>query len=172
MDSEKRERFLGAVLDQAAVRGWRAFSVSAAARDAGVPGEEVFAAFPDKDCILTALSQRLSDAVEEAVSPQDLEGLSEKDRILEVLLARFEAANRYRDGYTAALKSMSLRGGKALLQALHQTLNYADIREPHLRLKAGCAYLRALRVWQNDKTPMLSETMAKLDKILASRSDG
>lgn len=164
---------IGAAFDLSARLGWSRVSVAAAAREAGLPLDEARSRFPFRSSILLALG-RMADRA--ALSAAEEDG-SERERLFEILMRRFDTFQPYRAGVLAALRALPSHPGEALLLALATRtsmgwmLEGAGISTAGLMGEARIAGLSAVwayawRTWQNDGTEDLSRTMAALDRAL------
>ncbi|MGB1007895.1 MAG: hypothetical protein ACPGVX_12005, partial [Thalassobaculaceae bacterium] len=104
--------------------------------------------------------------------------LTPRDRLFDLLMARFDAMAPHRAGIVAILRALptmpltTIAGGPSLFTAMRATLALAEIGHDGLsgmlRTKGLAAvYLNALRAWLDDDSADLSATMKALDQGLA-----
>lgn len=166
---------LDTALAMIAAGGWRGFSLVELARELGVPVGEVYARFPCRSAVLGALGKRL-DARMLELSAADLDDMSTRERLFELIMRRIDAMKPYKD----ALQRLSresrgdLEAAGAglcnLSRAVIEIVDAAGIRGPAgllARKGVGLLYLRVLRVWMRDDDPEQARTLAELDKGLA-----
>ncbi|MCS6781037.1 MAG: hypothetical protein NZ555_15200, partial [Geminicoccaceae bacterium] len=159
-----------------AERGWRGYSPVALARRTGRSLVEIYALFPDRRALVTALGHRL-DAAMLDLPLAELEGMSVRERLFELLMRRFEAMRPFRDGLRAAGRAVCC--DPVLLCGTIANLDRAadwllEVAEAELRGPAGrigrralqLAYVRSFKVWLDDDTADLARTMAELDRRL------
>lgn len=157
-------------------RGWRQLSFTEVARRAGMSLAEVYAAFPDRAGLVRALGRRL-DSEMLAVDPQDLEGLSPRERVFEMIMRRLDAMAPFREGLRALQRQAAgdlelLSLGFCNVKRLSRWLvDAAESESPLARTRlaaraVGGIYLRVFNVWLNDDTPDLARTLAELDRRL------
>lgn len=155
-----------------AERGWRRFSFAELARRAAVPLAQVYAELPDRAGVLRALGRRL-DAEMMAVTTADLEGMSPRERVFELIMRRLDAMGRYKPG----LRVIANEGAGDLGLAASGLMNLsrlvdrlADAAEdgdgPGAKLALGAIYVRVFNVWLKDDDPELARTLAELDRRL------
>jgi AcrR family transcriptional regulator len=159
-----------------AERGWRGFSFTELARRAELPLASVYAELPNRGALLRRLGKRL-DAYMLDVGAADLEGLSPRERIFELMMRRFDAMAPFKEGLRAL--SRQAPGDPALMAAGFCNLARLSARlldaaeagqgptRAMLARKALCAvYARVFGVWLDDTTPDLARTLAELDRRL------
>lgn len=146
------------------------------ARRAGVPLREVYARFPDESHLIAALSQRIDERMLDA-DPRELETLPPRDRVFELMMARLEALQPYREALRR-LGREARRDPLLMLTAacrLDRSLTWLQVaaelpsrglRARLMRRILGLVYLRAMRVWFEDDGLDLAKTMAGLDRDL------
>lgn len=158
-----------------AERGWRRFGRGELARRAGVPLKRVYQEFPTRAAVLGALGRRLDEAMLE-VEPADLEGMSPRERVFELVMRRLDAMAPFKAG----LRALGEAGADGDLLAagcrnLGRTTGWLlEAAEPRLgalrRAAAGPAlamvYTGTVEVWLGDDTPDQAATLAELDRRL------
>ncbi|MCD8498005.1 MAG: TetR family transcriptional regulator [Alphaproteobacteria bacterium] len=163
-------------LKQAAEIGWAHVSLKDIADGANISLAEMHDHFEDKFDILAGIERMIDKQVLanlSGFSPED----SERDRLFDILMDRFEVLNEHRAGLTSILQSMTLDPKQAVIALPHLCrsmcwmLESAGISTYGVKgaLKvAGLAgiYAKTLRVWVKDDSPDLAKVMAALDKDL------
>jgi len=164
-----------------AEQGWAGLSMRDLADRAKLSLVELYRELPGRGAILSALSRRVDEAMLGG-DESDLEGLRPRDRVLELLLRRFDALAPFRAG----LKRLAAEGrydpGVVLLTAcrLDRSMAWlqdaARLRRHGLRARLArralsAVYLQVVRVWLTDDTEDMAKTMAELDKQLR-RAEG
>lgn len=170
------DRLIEAALAISGERGWQALSLVDVARRAEVSLAECYRAFPDKAAVL----HRLLAATDQAVlrdGPADDPEETARDRLFEVFMRRFDALQGRRAAIVTILRELPFDPltAASLLPRLArsivwmaETAGVPMTGVPGLiRVKVlGAVYLYALRVWVNDETADMAQTMAALDKAL------
>ncbi|WP_316860296.1 hypothetical protein [uncultured Cohaesibacter sp.] len=156
--------------------GWREVSCSAIAEKAGVDMKLAFVEYQDRYAYVTELVRRIDRAMIDAYD-REMGEEAARDRLFDVIMARFE----------------TMQGYRALILALHKSTRRDPLLSLHLlslsRLTgewfldisqispAGLsgfarskgvllAYARAFATWMDDDSEDLAKTMAMLDKTL------
>lgn len=155
-----------------AERGWRGFTFAELARRAAVPLAQVYAELPDRAGVLRAVGQRL-DAEMMALTTADLEGMSPRERVFELIMRRLDAMGRYKPGLRVIAKEGAGDLGLAatgLMNLGRLVDRLADAAEdgngPGAKLALGAIYVRVFNVWLKDDDPELARTLAELDRRL------
>lgn len=173
---EEREAVFRAAMALAAEGRWRDRKLSdiAAAAGTGDLGGE----FRGKTGVLEALAEavdaRVAERADDAFRDPDIPA---RERLLELLLLRFEAMAPYRAGVAALLRglprdpALAARGLPALRRSMRATLEAAGLggRGPCAALRAAglaAVFLDAARVWSGDDSPDLAATARRLDDML------
>ena len=174
-------RAIEAALALATEQGWEKTSYADIAAKAGLKIAELYPIFSSKTAILAAFSRRIDEKVLAGTDPEDAEEPAH-DRLLDVLLRRFEALRPQREAIAAIVKDLPRDPVTAACLARQATtsmrwmLRAAGLDDHGLkgmvrvRALAGI-YALSLRVWLNDDSPDLGKTTASLDKNL-SRLEG
>jgi AcrR family transcriptional regulator len=160
----------------AAERGWRHLSFTELARRADVPLSRVYAELSDRAALLRAVSRRLDTAMLD-IATSELEGLSPRERVFELIMRRFDAMAPYKEGLRALAREAAgdpglLAAGLCNLDRLARWL--LDAAETGDRPAASAVarqilaaiYARVFRVWLDDDTPDMARTLAELDRRL------
>lgn len=170
------DRVVDAAMALAADRRWRDVALADIAAEAKISLAELYRMFPSKYAILAALIDRI-DAAVLAGQPEDVSEEPVRERLLDVLMRRFEALSPYkravasivRDG--AGRPAAVLCGTPRLLRSMAWSLESAGVssagRAGRLRARGLAAiYVPALFVWLRDDSPDMGRTMAHLDRSL------
>lgn len=155
---------------------WRDLSLAEIAAAAKLPLAEVYAVYPSKQAILSAVFRRVDAAVIAAEDPAGREEPA-RDRLFDVLMRRFDALSPYREAVATIIRAQArdplaavcglARLGRSMACMLEAAgLSTSGLRGA-LRIEAlGAAYLATLRVWLRDESPDMAPTMAALDRHL------
>ncbi len=156
--------------------GWRRLSLAELARRAGVPMAQVYAELPDRAALLCRLGRRL-DARMLDLPSTELDGMTPRERVFELVMRRLDAMAPYKLGLRAladearrdpALLAVALcnlhRLGRWLLDATGST--DGRLVDAVARRVLAVIYVRAFNVWLRDDTPDLARTLAELDRRL------
>ena len=172
-DAEFDRALIAAAFEQMAQRGWARLSIGEAARSAGLPLDRARLRFPGRGALLLKFG-RLADqaALAEAV----FEG-SARDRLFGMLMRRIDVLQTHRGGVLALLAAVPgdpllavvLAGTN--LRSMAWMLQAAGVATagPAGTLRAQALvgiWLWTLRIWRNDASPDLAQTMATLDYAL------
>ena len=162
--------------DLLAERGWEGLSSAEIARRADTSLAAVYAELPDRAALLRALGRRL-DAAMLGLAPAELEGMSVRERLFELIMRRLDAMADYKPG----LRMLARRVGcePPLLAAAccnldrlsRRLLDAAGAKQGRVlallaRRVIGAVYLSTFRVWLDDDTPDMARTLAELDRRL------
>ena len=172
-DKQLDHALIAAVFSQAALRGWADVNIAEAARDAGLPLDQVRARFPGRGAVLLRFGVMADQAALAAGSSEP----SPRERLFDMVMSRFDALQQHRAGILQLLRavrtdpatSMLLYG--ATLRSMKWLLDAASI--PSTGIVGGlrvhgllALWLYALRAWEADESPDLSATMAAVDRGL------
>jgi AcrR family transcriptional regulator len=147
------------------------------AEEANISLEEFYDHFDEKSDVLIAYGRRIDRAVLAAFAELDYESKA-RDRLFDILMERFDLANRDRDAVLSILHSFKLDPKQALIscpslsQSMTRMLEAAGLDTAGFRGAARVAgltglFMCVLRVWMKDESEDMSETMAALDKGLS-----
>jgi AcrR family transcriptional regulator len=171
-----REKIIDALMGLASERPWDMISLSDVADRAGVSLAQFRDAFPSKGAILGAFSRRIDKIVMDATS-DDLAQESDKDRLFDVLMRRFDAMAPYKKALLG-VNDWAMRDPAALpnlnqlaLNSLRFMVEAAGLNSEGplgaLKLQGlALAWTQVFHVWLADDTADLATTMAALDKEL------
>ncbi|MDX2223286.1 MAG: TetR family transcriptional regulator [Rhodospirillaceae bacterium] len=174
--ADPRARIVAAALREAAAVGWRGVTMEAVARRADMALGDVIAAAPTKAHLVAHIAAQVDAQMLARVGFPDAT-VSVRDRLFDVLMKRFDALQKHRDGFLALLTGLSRDPPAAamalarLSRSMAAVLAAAGVSSDGL---IGCArvhalkavHLSALRAWRTDDSADMSKTMAALDKAL------
>ncbi|MCG8505273.1 MAG: hypothetical protein MI755_11750 [Sphingomonadales bacterium] len=155
---------------------WRQTTVAGIIKAAGVGLADYYREFDGKASLARALSRQVTAealANLDTFDPDD----PPRDRLFEVLMARFDALNPIKETVRAIVRAspsdpmlaaeMACATGHAMAQALDAAkLPSGGLLGPARVQALGLAYLSTVRVWLADDTPDMAKTMAHLDRQL------
>lgn len=167
-----------AALELAASKSWDDVSMYAIARQADVDNDDLTALFEDKEDILAAYAAQVDKRVDAAFQGEDTAQDSERDRLFDVLMERFDILNENREAVTSILNTITLDPKQGidslphLCKSMRRMANTAGITLCGLRgaikiTALTILYLKLLRDWVKDDSPDMAATMAGLDKALS-----
>lgn len=172
--SSIKQKAVAAMLNLAASKPFADVTMADIAQEAGISPADLHAEIPCRHDLLNAWSLQL-DAM--MVREIDLDNQEDKprDRLFELLMARFDALNEQRAGAQSILRSLRSTPALALAslpliaRSMQWTLEIAGLSKESPQgalILAGLTalYLKTLHVWLDDDTADLSRTMAELDK--------
>ncbi|WP_191059806.1 TetR/AcrR family transcriptional regulator [Geminicoccus harenae] len=171
---------LDTALGMIAASGWRSFSLVELARELNVPLGEVYRQFPSRVAVLDRLGRRLDQRMLE-LAAADLDDMSVRERLFELIMRRFDAMKPYRDVLVRLAREsrgdLAVAGASLgnMTRAVAKIIDAAGIRGPGLLLAhngVGLLYLRLVRIWLQDDDPEQARLLAELDKGLARLEEG
>lgn len=167
---------LGQAFALLAERGWERFSFAELARRAGVSLDQVYAELPGRPALLRALGRRL-DREMLRLDLAELDGMTPRERMFELIMRRLDAMMPYKDGLRVLARSARRepilvlaaccnldRLGRRLLDAA--TSDQPPAFGRLARRATQAVYLCTLRVWLDDDSPDMARTLAELDRRL------
>ncbi|PZP55423.1 MAG: TetR family transcriptional regulator [Micavibrio aeruginosavorus] len=171
-----KDGIIDAALKLAAVQGWSFITVRDISHEAGLDLAGFYEVFDCKDDIVTAYGRRLDQKVLQNFSDIHPE-TPVRDLIFDVIMERFDLANRDREGLKSILNSMKLDPKQFFLAlpqlsaSMTRMLEAAGIDAYGPKGAIRVAGLTAsvawvTRTWLEDESQDLSKTMAALDKAL------
>jgi ubiquinone biosynthesis protein COQ9 len=175
MPDDPLDTIAAAALDIAGQGGWAAVTLPAVAGAAGLTLEALHAAVPGgRNALVGAVVQRVDRAMLARCGAPDM-GLTPRERLFEVMMARAEAMEESRAGLMALIDGCAREPGAALAAAcaLKRSAGWMlaaagiEARGPFVRAGALGVWLRAVAAWRGDTGPDLPRTMAALDQALA-----
>lgn len=174
MAEDFEDKIISAAMRLFADEPYNRVSLLEIAVEAGEPLEKVAHAYPHKAGVIAAAIRRIDSRSVEGVTADPVEG--PRDRLFEILMNRFEAAQPYRDGFRNLFRSARdpmlamgslCRFGFSMATTLEAAGLSATGPLGFARIKAlSAAYLYVLRAWFEDDSADLSKTMAALDRAL------
>ncbi len=171
-----KERAVAGALDLASRMGWDMITMTDIADKAHVSLAELSELFDDKTDVLVAYGRQIDKKVLESFAGPD-PSMSERDRLFDILMERFDVLEGNREAVVSILKSFTLDPKQAVISLPHLGRSMAWMLEAAgidtngikgaIRV-AGLTvvYLNATRHWMKDESADLAKTMAALDKSL------
>lgn len=172
-DSAFDQALVTAVFEQASLVGWADVNLVEAAREAGLPLPRVRARFPQKAAVLL----RFGVMVDEAALAQGSSEPLPRERLFDMIMARFDTLQQQRDGVLSLMATLRTDPATAALlygttlRSMRWLLDASGIPVSGLlgalRVRGLLAlWLYALRAWEKDESADLSATMAAVDRGL------
>lgn len=175
--SEKplKDRMIDAALALSSEEGWAEISFDQIIAAAGADVDEAREYFDDKSDVLTAYGRRLDRTVMDDVSFDD--DMSEREKIFDLLMARFDALNENRgavisilEGFRSDPKQMII-SLPHLARSMERTLELANVESDGASGAIKVTglmgvYLYVVRTWKEDDSADMAKTMAALDQAL------
>ena len=174
----KKQTILHSALKLAGEYGWSNVHFEQIAKESKIQTKELTSIFTDKDSIFFAIFQEINDELSSADLQFDLEQDTEKDRLFEVIMYRFDLLNQNREAFISMLSPFTSDLEKAwkcksdFCHSMRSTLEKADItpnsmmKEDALIVAISTVYLLTMKTWLEDKSEDMAKTMANLDKYL------
>lgn len=174
MDTNEFDKaVISAVFEQAALVGWRDTNLVEAARFAGLDLARLRARFASKTVMLLRFGIVADQAVLAGAPTQG----TPRERLFDVLMARFDQLQAHRGGVLALMEALKTDPGTALmlygatLGSMRWMLDAAGI--PSMGIVGGlrvhgllAMWTYALRAWERDGGADLPATMAAVDRAL------
>lgn len=168
---------LDAAVQMIQQQGWKSFSLNNLAQQMGLPLGDIYALFPTKYLLLSALSHRIDQETLQRLTPDLDATTSDPDRLLDVLMARFEAAAPYKGAIQKLWEETwqdPLSYTTLIPLGFHSMvllLDAAQVQKPGIRGMAqakvfGVLYLALVRHWltlEGDNPPAF---MHHLDEMI------
>ena len=174
--ANKRKRITAALLEQTAAESWRTVTLTTISEATKLTLSEVCELFPTKQAILYAFLDDIDQQVQEGPASGNQDE-PPRDRLFDVLMHRFDLLQPHKDAIVNILKDMPKdpltglcgvpRFGKSMA-AMLETAQLSSTGFSGILKTKGLAlvYLNSVRVWLQDDTPDMSNTMVALDKSL------
>lgn len=171
-----RNRIIDALMALAAERDWERIGLEAVAERARIPLGQLRQAYDGRLDIIADLARRTDEAVLAQLDPEMGEE-APRERLFDVLFARFEALAPYREGLRGLADGarrdpfLALALNRTVVTSMAWMLTAAGIsatgRVGGLRAQGlALVWARVMRVWFDDDDPGLARTMAALDRRL------
>jgi AcrR family transcriptional regulator len=171
-----KERAVNAALDLASRMGWDMITMADIADKAHATLAELADVFDDKTDVLVAYGRQIDKKVLTLCANPD-PSMSERDRLFDILMERFDVLNGNRAAVVSILKSFAFDPKQAVISLPHLgrsmawMLEAAGIDTSGIKGAVRVAgltivYLNATRHWMTDDSADLSKTMAALDRSL------
>ena len=168
-----------AVGENAVFDGWTAKAVEAAAARHGVDPAQARLAFGDKPIdLVEAYVGAVDAAMAEAFPPEKIAAMKIRDRITELVWARFTIMEPAREAVRSALAILAMpqnapRGAKLGWRTADRIWRLAgdtatDFNHYTKRITLGAVYSSTLLAWLDDKSEGLTESRAFLDRRIAN----
>ena len=175
MESIKKNILESAII-LAAESDWNTITLEMIAKRADVSVFKVYECFPTKATFLCEIMTQTNQTIITDYVSCDLEE-PEMDRLLEILMGRFEVLTPRKSAISSMLRSVGMDPVTLLLtfpefiRSISLMLQIAGFNisgfKGLIRVKVtGFIYLSAMRVWLNDNSQDLTQTMAHLDKSI------
>jgi len=174
-DSSKR-KICETALSLAAKKGWRPLTLDQIAETAKIPPAQIHKMYASKNDLLPEIVSWIDGCAAMAaatVNPSD----PPRDRLFEILMARFDILQKHRGGVLAILKDG--RRDPAFLRHMmpaHIKIMRQIVASAHLAPSEGggtlvtcgllAVYYRTVWEWEKDLSSDMTKTMATLDKSL------
>jgi len=174
--AEREPDLLDAVMAEIARTGLRDLDRVAVARRAGTSVAAVYDAFPTRASITAGLGRRLDHAMLD-FSPEELDPLSPRERMFELIMRRLDAALPWRPGLRRMVREMqgeprfvlqSLCNLDRMAEWLLEVAGLPVAGPRRLLLEAALlrVYVRTFETWLRDESEDLARTLATLDRGL------
>lgn len=171
-----KEKAFEACLHTIENEGWKAFSFAKASQASSIPLNVFYAHFVSPVDVMIYLFRKIDDEVLKNLSLSE-EPLSPKDRLFDILMARLDAAQRYkpvlkifyREWIFAPEETPSFlcQGFSSMAWMLEAAGLDSRGLKGFLRIQGLMTlYLLMLRTWLEDESPDMGKTMVFLDKGL------
>ena len=170
-----KDKVVAAMLALATKQPWNQLSFEDITAEANVDHREALEYFDDKNDVLAAYGRLVDRKVFENAAAATDEPC--RDKLFDLLMERFDVLNEDREAILSILQGFRGDPKEAVLSFPHlgrsmsRTLEAAGIETKGI---SGCVkvtgligiYLYAVRVWKEDESADMAQTMAALDKAL------
>ena len=172
------ERVIDATLELIVVHGWTRLTLAQISRTTGLSLEDLYREFPTKAAILSAFVRRIDTAMASAVDTDSEPEATARDRLFEVIMARFDALSPHKEAVRTLARDLrcdpitALGVAPSLRRSIQWMLECADLTSGGLRGLAhtnglAAIYTRVFGTWLRDDSEDMAKTMASLDGQLA-----
>ena len=174
-----RDRLSLAVGENAVFDGWTVKAVEAAAAGAGIDPAQARLAFGDKPIdLIQAYVGAVDAAMAEAFPPERIAAMKIRDRITELVWARFTIMAPAREAVRSALAILALpqnaaRAAKLGWRTADRIWRMAgdtatDFNHYTKRMTLGAVYSSTLLAWLDDQSEDMADSRAFLDRRIAN----
>ena len=179
MSTAKSQNSLDLIIDTAMkaaeTQGWASLTLYDIAHQSGVPLEQLYEIVRSKQDILSQFSKRVDRAVLREFERDEVDSV--RDRLFELILARFDEMEPFREGLKSIANASMTDGTAAfcgyqrLSRSMKWTLDAAGVSTSGIsgalkvKFLVG-VYLKAVRVWFNDESEDFAKTMKVVDHSL------
>lgn len=171
------DRLLDAALAEAEEVGWRNLRLDKVAHRADLALGDVLLLTPTKRRLLSRFLDRIDRMTFSSITAPDARD-KVRDRLFDIVMRRFDALNRHREGAKAMISgliydpAMAVCLGLRFRRSAATMLAAAGVRADgvigHLRVHGlAVVFLAALKAWMRDDSADMAKTMAVLDRALA-----
>ena len=173
-----KNKVIQSALALAEMHNWADVTFHQIVRHCDCNEADIRAIFDDNDAIISAYGREVDLRVEEAFANLSQSGESEKDRLFDVLMERFDILNENREAVISIVNAVTLDPRQSILsppsvfKSMTRMVGIANIKSEGVRetLKITALtalYIKILRDWVNDDSTDMAPTMASLDKALS-----
>ena len=158
--------------------GWSDFTLAALARNQEIEELELEKLFSDKVGLLQAFSEFIDEQILANLDPDILDpGISIRERLLEIMLVRFDVLAPYKDGVCELLKvtgkdpKMFVVAAKAIRISMRSSLEAVGVStrgvRGNIKIKGLAAvFLLGMRTWSKEERNDITATTRILDDRL------
>lgn len=174
---DPRDTLIAAAMELAAERSWHSVTLIDISQKAGLSLADIYPLFKNKSDILRAFVRKMDMQVLADLDSADFDQ-PRHDRLMDVIMARFDALAPYRPALKSILRDFGdvgladgARAAKTGFASMRWMLEAAGFEtggiQGSLRVAGmGAIYARSFRQWLDDESPDYGPTMALLDKSL------
>ena len=158
--------------------GWSGFTLAALARNQEIEELELEKLFSDEISLLQAFSEFIDEQTLANLDPDILDpGISIRERLLEIMLVRFDVLAPYKDGVCELLKvtgkdpKMFVVAAKAIRISMRSSLEAVGVStggvKGNIKIKGLAAvFLFGMRTWSKEERSDITATTRILDDRL------
>ena len=176
-NKELKDKLISIAIKELLANRWHALDMKRLSQLSKFPLEEVLIAFGTKDNLIDYWSDNINSEMVENLSILELKQVSKKERVLELMLCRFDAIKTKAKEINALINlskksvSESSNNFNRVIKGMRLILNYADISTKGvngiIKIKAlTIIWLVTLREWNKGELTNEESIMAALDKRL------
>lgn len=172
-----KDSVIDAALNLAVEEGWASVSFDQIILASQADKSEVLEYFDDKGDILIAYGRRVDAKLFKEVPSIISDDMSAREKIFDILMERFDIINEDREAVLSILESF--RGDPKqvvltfphLAKSMTKVLEASGVETENIKGAAQVTglvgvYLYVVRMWKDDDSADMAQTMAKLDKSL------